>query len=286
MKMGLNFGSKGKLNRVGGNAVKKGFVAVVVLALTAGLIIYVQTLGRKAEETIKVVMFSKPVYKNAAVTEDMLTEYDMLVGEYEKYSIVSDNGTKKRRIVTWDERNKIVGTFAAYPLQENTVAMYRDFIKSRLDNSDTVMYAFPSKYLVPLTADSGTIEAFKTFLQPSDRLNIEAVYTEKTKEPRADAYGNVTETEIDLFKSETVFSDVLLADLLNQQGESILDMYRGYSDMTVWGQARLDADPAWKAATKPQTILLALTSEELERYYYFLSKQNVKFKISLPQRDN
>jgi hypothetical protein len=279
----MKFG-KSKLSRPAGNAAARTIGVFLVLLVTAALIVYVQALGRKAEATVKVCMFKNGVYKNAAMTEDMLIPYEMLLGEYEKYSVVSDNGVPKRRVVTWDEREKVIGAFAAYPLQANTVAMYRDFIKSRLDNSDTVMYAFPSKFLVPLTTDGGSIEAFKTFLQPSDRLNIEAVYSEKMKEAVIDQYGNQSEAEVDVFKTETVFADVLLADLLNQSGESILDMYRQYDDLTLWAQASLDSDPSWKAATKPQTMLLALTPEEQERYYYFLSKPNVKFKISMPRR--
>ncbi|GHU54172.1 hypothetical protein AGMMS49975_14200 [Clostridia bacterium] len=283
MKLGK---TSGKISRPAANAGKQKAAVVMVLVIAGLLIAYVQFLGNKAQETIQVVMFKTSIYKNGAVTEEKIAPYEMLLGEYEKYSVVSDNGVPKRRVVTWDERGKIIGTFAAYPLQQNTVAMYRDFIKSRLDNSDTVMYAFPGKSLVPLQADGNSIEAFKTFLQPSDRLNIEAVYTERVKEQGNDIYGNPTETETDIFKTETVFDDVLLADLLNQQGSSILDMQKEYNDQTVWRQAQLDSDPAWKAATKPSTALLALTPEELTRYYYFLAKQNVKFKISLPQRDN
>lgn len=289
----MNLGRKGKgakytpsvgVNRPGANLNKKWMLLGVIVATAVAGIMWVTTLGKKAEETVEVVMLNQNIYKNDQVTEKMLKPYNMLVGEYEKYSIVDDNGTEKRRVVLWEERNKIINTFAAYPLQANTVGMYRDFVKSRVDNSDAVLYSFPGKVIVPLQIGTSELEAFKTFLKPGDALVVKADYVEKKREQETDAYGNKVQVEYELFKTEDVFNNIMVADLLNNKGESVLDIYTKYNDMPVWQQAQLDKSSEFQDSTIPKTLLVALTPEESDRYSYFLTKSQVKFRAELPQR--
>jgi hypothetical protein len=135
-----------------------------------------------------------------------------------------------------------------------------------------------------LDVNAADMKSFKTFLQPGDRLNIQGIYSESVKVTDKDVYGNDVIKDVDVFKTEVVFRDIMLADLINGDGESILDIYASYNDMTVWEQAQLDASASFVARTTPSTMLVALTNEELERYYFYKAKSNIQFKVSLPQR--
>ena len=53
---------------------------------------------------------------------------------------------------------------------------------------------------------------------------------------------------------------------------------------TIYQQAQLDASTTFQQSVEPADLLVALTPEELYRYYYLLKKENVEFKMSLPQR--
>lgn len=278
-KMGLRAGTNPAKNQT-----KKGMLVSLIVIITCGLIFWVWQVGRKAEQTVTVVMLAQNVYKNQVITEDLLKPYDILQGEFEKYALVSTGGTSKRRLLTWEERSLIINSFAAYPLQKDTYAEYRDFVKSRTDNSDSVLYSFPGKEIVPLEIGQNELSAFKTFLKPGDRLNIQAVFSEKINTFEDDGYGNKVKTQIEVFKTETVFGDIMMADLLNGSGESILDIYAGYNEMSVWDQARLDESESFRSKTDPRTLLVAFTPEEKERYYYYISKSNISFKVSMPQR--
>lgn len=287
MKLGRRRNSEGvkdALSRPALNESKRSLNIYVIGGVTLLLILWVVYMGFKAERTVKVVMLNQDVYKNQVITEDMLKPYDMLQAEFEKYAVVDSNGTKKRRLILWDERNKIINAFAAYPLKKDTLLEYRDLIKSRLDNKDTVMYSFPGKEIVPLKIEQQELEAFKSFLRPGDRLNVQAVFSEKVTVTESDGYGGMTTNKIDVFKTETVFGDIMVADLLNAKGESILDIYEWYNTLSVWDQAKLDASQQFRDRTTPRTLLVALTPDEKERYYYYLSKPNITFKVSLPQR--
>ena len=147
MKIGKRVEGKGSTKSEKNNS-KKSFLLVIIMLITVLLIVWVYTMGAKAEQTVSVVMLAEPVYKNEVIKETSLKEYKMVKAEFEKYAVVNENGTKKRRILLWEERDKILNTFAAYPLQSDTVAMYNNFIKSRTDNTDTVLYSFPGKNIL------------------------------------------------------------------------------------------------------------------------------------------
>lgn len=280
MKIGKRSERSARATNPNKNQSKKNMILVGVIVITALLIMWVYIMGRKAEDTVSVVMWKEPIYKNETITESQLIEYKMLKAEFEKYALESDNGSKRRRIVKWDEREKLYNTFAAYPLQANTVAMITDVATSRTDNSDTVLYSYPGKNIVSLKLGETDLTTFKTFIQPGDRVNITAIY--KTEEQLPTDSGSYETVES--IRQETVFKDIMVADLLNQDGQSVLDLFASYNDMTVYQQAALDSDETWKESIEPSTLIVALTPEEESLYYDYLSKSEVEFYMSLPQR--
>lgn len=269
------------------NQSKKMSLLGALIIVTILLIVWVVYMGGKADRTVKVVMFTQNIHKNQLVTESMLKPYNIIQAEYEKYTVVNENGVKKRRLILWDERGLIINSFAAYPLQHDKKAEYRDFIKSRVDNSDSVLYTFPGKDLIPLEISSSEMSAFKTFLKPGDRLDVDALFIIKQNLPGNQDYNYYMSSEQqEIFKTEEVFKGIMVADILNNKGESILDAYANYRELSVWEQAKLDNSPEFKQKTEPKTLLVALTPDEKERYYEYLSKSNIKFKASMPQRAN
>ena len=132
--------------------------------------------------------------------------------------------------------------------------------------------------------DSSELKVYKTFIQPGDRLNITAIYSDEVGIQTDDGYGNTITEQKTVFRSETVFNDLVVADMLNNSGESILDIYAEYNDMTVWQQVQMQQDPTFNERTEPASLIVALTPEEQDRYYYYLSKDNVELRLSMPQR--
>jgi len=178
MKIGQRSEKANRMTNPNKNQSKKNLLLVGVIIITALLIMWVYIMGKKAEDTVSVAMWSENIYKNETITESQLIEYKMLKGEFEKYAVSNSNGAKSRRIVLWEERNRLYNTFAAYPLQANTLCMITDVVASRTDNSDTVLYSYPGKNILALQLGDGDLKTFKTFLQPGDRVNITAIYTD------------------------------------------------------------------------------------------------------------
>lgn len=273
--------SSNKASNPSKNNSTKNLAIILVIAVAVMLIIWVYMLGQKAQRTVKVIMYNQDIFKNQVITADMLTEYDMAEVEFEKYAVENKDGSKTRRIWLFEEAPTLVNTFAAYPLHKDTVAFKRDVITSRVDNSDSVLYSFPGKDIIELNVDKKALTAFKTFLQPGDRVNVTALFKEKTRLDDADT-GN--SEEIETLREEPFLKDVMIADLLNQDGQSILDIYASYNMRTTYEQAQLDASEAFQKSVEPNTLLIALTPEEIRRYYEYMNISDVVFNMSLPQR--
>lgn len=280
MKIGKNKTGNKAVNPSTNNSMRN-LLLIVVIFVTVMLIAWVFMIGKKAEKTVSVCMWSQEIYKNQQITEDMLVEYPMVEAEFNKYALDNKDVVKTNRIFLWESRNLLLGTFAAYPLHKDTIAFTSDVITSRIDNSDSVLYAFPGKDILPLEIDSQELKAFKTFLQPGDRLNITALFSIESDVIDEDTG---KQTKIETIKEEQFLTDVMIADLLNSDGNSVLDIYESYRNRTVQQQAQLDATEAFQKSVEPETLLLAFTPEEKSRYYQFLAKKDVQFKISLPQR--
>lgn len=255
-----------------------------VAALTLGMIVWVQSIGKKAEETVSVMMVNQPVHKNQQLTSDMLKEYAMITAEAEKYA--DPSGSSYSRLIPYTEDNvsAVSGMIAAYAMPQDTLLMTNMLVSNVIDNSDTVLYSYPGKNLITLTTGTGDLQAFKSFLSPGDRINITAIYSEQETVFKTDENGERVSENVEIFREENLFTDILLADILNSDGDSILDLYTYYNSLSVYSQIELSNTEEWEDQVTPETLLVALTPEEATRYYQYLSKDNVEFHISLPQR--
>ena len=280
MKVGRRAASKRATNPSKNNSTKTMAIGIII-AIAVILIIWVYMLGRKAQETVPVLMYNQDIFKNQVITADMLTQYEMVKAEYEKYAIENSDGTKTRRIWRADEADRIINTFAAYPLHKDTIAFVRDVITSRVDNSDSVLYSFPGKDILTLEVDNTALQSYKTFIQPGDKVNVTALFTESENVQNEDT-GQMEKVEV--IKEEQFLTDIMIADLLNQDGQSVLDIYASYNMRTTYEQAQLDASEAFQESVEPTTLLIAVTPEEKARYFEYLAKNDVEFKMSLPQR--
>jgi hypothetical protein len=263
-------------------SLNEGKSLVPVIAVGAGIVgavVYVSLVGRNASKSVQVAQLKSSVYKNQPITLDMLQPYDMLQAEYDKQimSTANSDGTVEKRLVAWKDVQGYLsqGAFAAYQLPKESFLDLRTLMTSRVDNSDSVLYSFTGKEVVQLEVNGADLNAFKTFIQPGDKVNIDAIYSEDMQS------GN---DRVKIYRSEPVFTGIMIADIINSSGASVLDMYAEYNAMSEVDKAALDNDATWQEQTEPSSLLVALTPDEKDSYYKFLNRDNVKFKVSLPQR--
>lgn len=289
MKIGKNAGGGAKVSKVNvgkpaANSGGRGIIIGILVIATVALIVFIMSIGNKATRTVPVVMFAQTVHKNQLITEDMLVKYDMIQAEFEKFKD-NEDGTLYDRIVLWDDRDILFDTYAAYPLLENTLAYYDQFITDAVNNQDTALYNFPGKQLVILDVGTDNLSEYSTYLEPGDRINLIATYMETITRREQNQWGEWEEVELGTsFKTETVFNGIMMADMLNSNGNSILDLMYDYRTSSAWEQQEMIQSEEWNDLTHPETLVLALTPEEVERYYYYENKDEAEFHITLPQR--
>lgn len=270
----------------GANTMRKNMTIAGLIVVTGALIIWVSWMAFLTQQKVTVAVLNRNVYKNQAITEDMFVRYDMLKTEYENLAVVDQkDGTTKKRIMLYSEVPDVVGKFAAYPLMQGDYAQYREFISAKSSNKNTVLYAYPGKEVVSFDIANDILSTYKSYLSPGDTVNIYATYSIQSSSSVDDGYGNKVSTDKSLqtVKSELAFNDIMIADMLNGSGDSVLDLYTYYNSLPAAQQSALDNDTAWKTQTTPSTLLVALSPEELERYYYYKNKR-ATFECALPQR--
>lgn len=246
----------------------------ILIALAAVVIITIATAVASAEsrKTIAVVRLKDDVSANALITEDMIEVYDMYYKEYQQYGTMKfSDGTTRSTIVTWNMRDKVVGKrYAAYYLRGNTVLFWDSTIKDQT-RKNSYLYSMSGELLnIQMT----TTEDFGNMVVPGDSLNIYATYSETNYDlPSEEEYkylvqtGNNTGTNgVEQSKTELMFSEVQILDMLNGSGQSIFDIYYDYISKTKAQQQALLADESFLETVQPASILLEVTSEEVERY--------------------
>lgn len=276
------------LSKTNINNHKKSFLIVVCAIIAVASIVWVMLLGKKAEATVDVCMSAQNLYKNEQITDlnSQVKVYTMSEIEYLKYTRTESN-QEIRRIIPWSEVGRLEGLYMAYYVPLEHVLEYDMFVTSKTENSDTVLYAFPGKEIVSLQLGTGDLSAFKTFLTTGDRINIECTYTENVRvyETPVDGanYEQTKYEDVEQFYTVPVFTNIQIADILNSDGDSVLDLQAQYNELTIFEQSALDSDTSYQKKLEPSTILLALTPQEKRQYYKYLSKGGT-FRISLPQR--
>ena len=252
----------------------KNRILGILIALIVVMIITIATAAASAEsrKTIAVVRLKDDISANALITDDMLEVYDMYYKGYAQYGTMKfSDGTTRSTIVTWNMRDKVVGQrYAAYYLRGNTVLFWDSTIKDQT-RKNSYLYSMSGELLnIQMT----TTDDFGDMVVPGDSLNIYATYTETNYDlPSEEQYkyqmesGSAQGTSgVEQTKTELMFSEVQILDMLNGSGQSIFDIYYEYISKTKAEQQALLSDDSFLQNVQPASILLEVTSEEVERY--------------------
>lgn len=283
--MAVNFSpsnaSKQK-NRVMG--IVLAFIVIAVVAIISAL------TSVESRKTVKVCKLKQAIPANAMITEDMLEPYDMYYKEFKNYGTSKVNGTSYSNILRWSERKDVVGvSYAAYYLRQDTVLFWDSLVGERT-RKNSYLYSMSGELLNIKMTTTGD---FGNMVVPGDSLNIRASYkTTRYDLPSEEQYKldaadgtNMNSTGIEVNKTEMLFSEVQILDMLNSEGNSVFDIYYDYISKSKSEQEALLKDDTFLASVKPASILLECTPEEVERYMDMQSK-GATYQMTLLPRDS
>lgn len=269
----------------------------IFLAACVIVFICIMTAISSAEtrKTITVVRLKQDqsIPANALITDDNIEAYDMYYKEFQQYgTMLFSDGSRRSTIVRWQDKDLVVGQrYAAYYMREGTVLFWDATIRDQT-RKNSYLYNMSGELLNIHMTTTGD---FGDMVVPGDTLNIRVTYT-------ATLYNLPTETEYRLnaqvgsvssaggagvgttvTKSELLFSEVTILDMLNGSGNSIFDIYYEYISATKAQQQAWLEDDGFLGSVQPASILIEATSEEVERYM-LLGAAGASYQMTLLPR--
>lgn len=252
-----------------GRAKSRVIGVFIALATIVFVCVVTSISASENKKVVSVVRLKDNVSANSMITEDMIEEYDMYYKEFEQYGIVNfSDGTKKKSVVTWEDRDSIVGNrYAAYYLRGGTVLFWDQTVREQT-KKNSYLYSMDGELL---NIKMNT-EDFGDMVVPGDTLNIRARYQKVNYDlPTEEQYKLTTEEggtvqAVTTPVTEMLFSEVTVLDMLNSEGNSIFDIYYDYISKSKEEQAALLADSEFLTSVEPDTILLEVTAEEADRF--------------------
>lgn len=299
--MGLKLGNKNKIqnpNMMADNAPKvqksklknvakfsrTRNLMILIFLVVAGVIGLNFASSMALRDTISVVNFISAVPQDGIIKLDNMVETQMSKSEYERQGIVTlSDGTQRRAIVTWDERESINNTYASYYIRQNT-PVYWDAIGNETPKQYSYLYNMDGE-LLKISMDAST---FGQMLVPGDHINVRAAYTETV-------YTLPTEEEFMLQQQTGIapqtavkrqillFNNVAILDILNSNGESIFDKYYELLALPKDQQATVINSEEFIESVQPSEILLNVTPEEADRYMSIQSSGPTYMMTLLPR---
>lgn len=241
------------------------------------------------KETVPVVMTKGILARNQLVTDEYVQQYDMTRAEFERYALEKSYAGTTNRVVLWRDKDTIVGKkYANHTLLNGNILLYKDLVDSYKDMSRLAFYNFPGKDLVELNLSGTNLNTFKKKLEVGDKINVDIYY--KTTLTSAVVKSSIKRKstsesyfDYDLMKIDSVFVGLEIADILNSNGDSLLDYMEYVNGLSVQEKIQLEQTEEYKENIKASTILVALTPAEKDLYNMYKKKDGATLFISLPQ---
>lgn len=265
-----------------------GILLALATIVVIAVIMFIASAENKKIVTVVRIKEDAPISANSLITEDMVEAYDMYYKEFKNYGTLKfADGTERSQIVRWSEKDMVVGKrYAAYYLRANTL-LFWDSTLADQTRKNSYLYSMSGELL---NIQMNTVDDFGDMVVPGDSINVRATYIDTLYDlPSEEAYklsiestGNGT-TPVEVTKVEPLFSEVQILDMLNGDGQSIFDIYYQYISMTKKQQSAALEDSGFLKSVKPESILVEVTAEEVERYM-FLQQKGAKYQITLLPR--
>lgn len=274
---------KEKLKNVSNNSKRNSVIlilAVVVIAVIA--MNFVSSMQMR--KTVQVVSLVSAVPQDGIIREDNMKMVEMSLDEYQRQGVVTlMDGTQRKAIVLWEERNQINNTYASYYIRENTPVFW-DSIGNETPKQYSYLYNMDGE-LLKISMDADT---FGQMIVPGDHINVRAAYTEQVYTlPTEEEYMLQMQTGISpqtsVRRQILLFNNVAILDMLNSNGESIFDKYYELLSLPKNKQIEMVQSEEFQKAVQPAEILLNVTPEEADRYMSIQSNGPTYMMTLLPR---
>lgn len=246
---------------------------VVAIACIGGVLFLMDRYVKDRTETVDIVVVdSEPIYQSSRIESYHIDRYAIIKKEYNKKSMF-----------LWEDKDKVIGTYASYHLKEGT-PVYQDAIYGERRYRNEWMYKIEEGQEV-LTIPFDYRIAGGNILIPGDRVRIRVYFegddnvfdalpeSEKSSvgnDGLWDDYQESTNYEISNRKGGsmqvvTLFEDIEVIDMLSN-GESIYEKYLELKDMTEDERKNKLKDRNFVKTIIPDSMILVVDEDAALKY--------------------
>lgn len=274
-----------------GNKVKKTSKVSRTFKIVATLVFAILVVvamnfyaSMNLKDTIEIVKLTSAVPQDGVVAQANMYKDTMLRSEYEKQGVYTlSDGTKRRSIVLWEDKDRIKTAFASYYIRQDT-PLYWDALSKETPKQYAYLYQMDGE-LLKLKLDASE---FGKMLVPGDKVNVRVTYSEKdftlpTEREFQLQQQTGVQAQTSITKNELLFTDLVVLDLLNSKGESIFDIYYQLVSLPKAKQQEMVNTEDFQDKVKPSQILVNLTYEEANRYNEITGKSPSYMMTLLPR---
>lgn len=209
-------------------------------------------------------------------------------------------------MILWKDKSEVVDKYPTMQIRRNT-PVYRDMVTEEQVVKYQYIYDLkPDEELLTFRYTSG--EAGGRIPRPGDRFRIRASYkmeekeinllTQELKDRRkkgediSDSSGNVMikgvgeeDILVGNIRTATIFDVVTVMDMLNSDGDSIYEIVKEVESMAPAEKEETLNKDEFKRKVTPDSLLLAVKSDQVSRYVEFQSNTNSKYTLTILSRD-
>lgn len=278
-------------------------VIIGVVAIFVGLIVTNSLTSQAVRDTVDVAYLIDSIPKDGTITSAALFEKrEMLAMEYEKQGLSKLGGGQPiREVLLWSDlqyvlpnteaNNKAVGLTCSGPGAYAAAYMaggrpvYWSDLTTTTTQKNSYLYQMDGELIrLDITPDD-----FGDMVVPGDKLNVRITYqTDDYTLPSYDEYEKLQESgkaqDNTITKTELLFSEVTILDMINGSGESIFDLYYELLSLPDAEKEAIINSADFKSRVAPSNILLSVTAEEADRYAY-IKTMGGTYLITLLPRD-
>lgn len=258
--------------------------SIIIFALVAVSIGVNAIASYNLRDTVEIVKLKSSVSQDGRVTEENMYSDKMVKAEYEKQGIYTlADGTKRRSIVLWEDRRRITEAYASYYVRQDT-PLYWDSLSKESPKQYSYLYKMDGE-LAKVDLDA---QEFGKMLVPGDKINVRASYEEQSfvlpteKEFMMQQQTGI-QAQTTIKRQVMLFNSATVLDMLNQNGESIFDLYYQLLALPKAEQNKQVASDEFKERVKASKILLNVTAEEADRYQEIQSQSPSMMMTLLPR---
>lgn len=279
---------KPKFSKLNFNKNKEKFF--IIIALITYLVFQVKNIYEFSliQRTVEVCVANGPILQNMLINEENIKPYNLTLKEYNRQLRQDISNNLRNNLILYKDKDAIIGKYSGYNKSDGDFLLRRQIKDAYQDNSRLILYSKPGKNIVELDITGSNLNTFKKLLKVGDKINIGCTYESEyqTNISIQEVYRKSSQAlEVSTVVVKDLFVGVEVADILNAQGESLLD-YQTYLDSLTQAQRiEIEGTNEYEKKMKVANLLLALTPEEEQEYREFKSKKGIKFIISLPQSD-